>query len=163
MQTTFVRRAEVSFANTACAIETCIFIVSRKKLQVSVVICWIDEILRWAEGKDEWDDRLLGNGWMILVNGWYTLGIGFFGIFVLFGRQGLNYLLTSFFFFLFYLRFIFSFGNLLRGYLRNFFDGFNEFWCVNEKSKNHVVKCLIQSYVRRNKYRRCKRLQVFGC
>lgn len=52
---------------------------------------------------------------MILVNGRYTLGIVFFGIFVLLGRRGLNHLSTSVFFF-FYLRFIFLFGNL-GGYL----------------------------------------------
>lgn len=63
---------------------------------------------------------------------------------MLFGRRGLNHLSTSFFF---YLRFIFLFGNL-EGYLTTVFDGFNEFRYVNEKSKNRVVKCLIQSYVR---------------
>lgn len=58
---------------------------------------------------------------MILVNGRYTLGIVFFGIFVLLGRRGLNHLSTSVFFF--YLRFIFLFGNLggyLTGILKKF-------------------------------------------
>lgn len=65
---------------------------------------------------------------MILVNGRYTLGIVFFGIFVLLGRRGLNHLSTSVFFFICVLYFYLAISeDILRGYLRNFFDGFNEF------------------------------------